>query len=129
MTKFKRDEIEELRKLVSLYVSGISAEPVRDINEVYISLAYRAPPFDWAMWKKGQQGLRNAGASVYTCGEVCDPERTSDSFAEFTLEELSQLLLMIHRITRFSDGYYEDQLGNGVVLKILDRMLELTVKE
>ena len=118
------DEVAELHRLVGLYASGVRDESIRKLDELYVDIAYRTPSFDWNNWNKGLQGLKNAGAQVFDSDETYDPKVTSDSFEEFNREELGQLLLMIHRVNRFSDEYYDDQLENGVILKILDRLLD-----
>jgi hypothetical protein len=118
------DEVAELQRLVSHYVSGLRDESIRELDDLYTDIAYRTPSFDWNNWNKGLQGLSNAGAPVFASDEIYDPKVTSDSFEEFDQKELGKLLLMIHRVNRFSDGYYDDQLESGVILKILDRLLE-----
>ena len=118
------DEVVELHRLVVLYASGLRDESIRELDDLYIDIAYRTPSFDWNNWNKGLQGLNNAGASVFMSDEIYDPKMTSDSFAEFNQKELGKLLLMIHRVNRFSDGYYDKQLESGVILKILDRLLD-----
>jgi hypothetical protein len=117
------DEVAELQRLVSQFVSGVRDESIRELDDLYIEIADRTPPFDWNNWDKGLQGLKNAGAQVFDSDETYDPKVTSDSFEEFNRNELCQLLLMIHRVNRFSDEYYDDQLESGVILKILDRLL------
>ena len=70
------------------------------------------------------QGLKNANAAVFVGDRTYDEKIPSDSFDEFNREELARLLLMIHRVNRFSGEYYYDVLENGVILQILDRMIE-----
>lgn len=124
MTSISIEEVIELRRLVVLYVSGARDDSIRDLDDLYTDIAYRTPSFDWNNWNKGLQGLKNAGAQVFDIDEVYDSSVKANSFEEFNREELCQLLLMIHRVNRFSDEYYDDQLENGVILKILDRMVE-----
>ena len=124
MQSISIEEVVELQKLVGLYASGVRDESIRKLDELYVDIAYRTPSFDWNNWNKGLQGLRNAGAQVFYSDEIYDPKVTSDSFEEFNREELCQLLLMIHRVNRFRDEYYDDQLESGVILKILDRLLD-----
>lgn len=100
-------------------------ERLWQLDRLYEEIAYRTPSFDWNNWNKGLQGLRNAGAPVFVSEEVYDSKVTSDSFEEFNQRDLGKLLLMIHRVNRFSDGYYLDQIENDVVLKILDRLISL----
>ena len=126
--EYSLEELNSLRKLVSIAMTGVNVrddERLLQLDVLYENIAYRTPSFDWNNWNKGQQGLMNADASAFLSDEICDPKITSDSFEEFDQKELGQLLLMIHRVSRFSDGYYEDQIQNGVVLKILDRLISL----
>ena len=121
-------ELTSLRELVLIAMTGVDVsddERLLQLDVLYENMAYRTPSFDWNNWNKGQQGLMNADVSASFSDEICDPKVTSDSFEEFDQKELGQLLLMIHRVSRFSDGYYEDQIQNGVVLKILDRLISL----
>lgn len=125
-TKFLITELTELRQLVSIAMTGVrDDERLWQLDRLYEEIAYRTPSFDWNNWNKGLQGLRNAGAPVFVSEEVYDSKVTSDSFEEFNQRDLGKLLLMIHRVNRFSDGYYLDQIENGVVLKILDRLISL----
>jgi len=125
-TKFQITELTELRQLVSIAMTGVrDDERLWQLDRLYVEIAYRTPSFDWNNWNKGLQGLRNAGASVFSDDRVYDSKVTSDSFEEFNQKEIGKLLLMIHRVNRFSDGYYLDQIENGVVLKILDRLITL----
>lgn len=129
MTSISIEEVIELRRLVVLYASGARDVSIRDLDDLYTDIAYRTPSFDWNNWNKGLQGLKNAGAQVFDRDEVYDSSVKSQSFEEFNRGELGQLLLMIHRVNRFSDEYYEDRLESGVILKILDRLLELQAKD
>ena len=124
MTSISIEEVIELRRLVVLYVSGARDDSIRDLDDLYTDIAYRTPSFDWNNWSKGLQGLKNAGAQVFDSDEIYDSSVKANSFEEFNRAELCQLLLMIHRVNRFSDEYYDDQLENGVILKILDRIRE-----
>ena len=125
-TKFLITELTELRQLVSIAMTGVrDDERLWQLDRLYEEIAYRTPSFDWNNWNKGLQGLRNAGAPVFVSEEVYDSKVTSDSFEEFNQRDLGKLLLMIHRVNRFSDGYYLDQIENDVVLKILDRLISL----
>lgn len=124
MTSVSIGEVIELRRLVVLYASGARDDSIRGLDDLYTDIAYRTPSFDWNNWSKGLQGLKNAGAQVFDSDEIYDSKVTSDSFEEFNREELCRLLLMIHRVNRFSDEYYDDQLESGVILRILDRIRE-----
>lgn len=123
MTKFSLAEVQDLRILVARIVSGDRSAWQDGIDELYCAIAYSIPSFDWNNWNKGLQGLKNAGGSVFAENEIYDEQVTSDSFSEFDQKELLQLLLMIHRVNRFSDGYYDKLMENRVVLKILDRLI------
>lgn len=126
--EYSLEELNSLRELVSIAMTVVHIrddERLLQLDVLYQNIAYRTPSFDWNNWNKGLQGLMNAAASVFVSDEIYDPKVTSDSFEEFDQKELGQLLLMIHRVSRFSDGYYEDQIQNGVVLKILDRLISL----
>ena len=118
-------ELIELRGLVRRAMDeGSRFSGYKKLDEMYCDIAYRTSSFDWNNWQKGLQGLKNAGAQVFASDEVYDSSVKSHSFEEFNGEELGQLLLMIHRVNRFSDEYFDDQLENGVILKILDRVCE-----
>ena len=118
-------ELIELRDLVLRAINeGSQFSDYKKLEVTYREIAYRTPAFNWNNWKKGLQGLKNAGAQVFVSDEVYDSSVKSHSFEEFNREELNQLLLMIHRVNRFSDEYFDDQLENGVILKILDRVCE-----
>lgn len=121
---FSPTELQELRVLVARIVSGDRSVWL-DADTLYCRIAYSLPAFDWKNWNKGLQGLKNAGGSVFSEDKTYDDQITSDSFSEFDQEELVQLLLMIHRVNRFSDGFYDEQMENGVILKILDRLIEI----
>lgn len=126
--EYSLEELNSLRELVSIAMTVVHIrddERLLQLDVLYQNIAYRTPSFDWNNWNKGLQGLMNAAAAVFVSDEIYDPKVTSDSFEEFDQKELGQLLLMIHRVSRFSDGYYEDQIQNGVVLKILDRLISL----
>ena len=126
--EYSLEELNSLRELVSIAMTVVHIrddERLLQLDVLYQNIAYRTPSFDWNNWNKGLQGLMNAAAAVLVSDEIYDPKVTSDSFEEFDQKELGQLLLMIHRVSRFSDGYYEDQIQNGVVLKILDRLISL----
>ena len=105
MTSISIEEVIELRRLVVLYASGARDVSIRDLDDLYTDIAYRTPSFDWNNWSKGLQGLKNAGAQVFDRDEVYDSSVKSQSFEEFNRGELGQLLLLIHRVNRFSDEY------------------------
>jgi len=119
---FSPTELQELRVLVVRIVSGDRSAWL-DADTLYCKIAYSSPAFDWKNWNKGLQGLKNAGGSVFSEDKTYDDQITSDSFSEFDQDELVQLLLMIHRVNRFSDGFYDEQMENGVILRILDQLL------
>ena len=126
---YSLEELQQLFELVSDVMKQGWTDSNRSLDMLYQDIAYRTPSFDWNNWNKGLQGLKNADFSVFSSDEVYDKQVTSNSFAEFNYEELGQLLLMIHRVSRFSDGYYEDSIENGVVLKMLDRLISLTKED
>jgi hypothetical protein len=120
---YNRAEIHALRTMIIAEMSDPSCERFGDIDQAYIDLVSHTDPFEWQQWSKGLQGLQNAGASVFDGVEIHDADVTSDSFVEFDAEELVKLLLMIHRVNRFVDGFYDQQISSGVVLKILDQLI------
>ena len=124
-SRYALSELVELEELVTQVMKGGRSFDCEQIHDLFEAMAYRTSPFDWNNWKKGLQGLKNAGSPVFLGDEIYDECVTSSSFEEFNQEELEKLLLMIHRVNRFSDGYYDDQIENGVVKKILDRLLSL----
>ena len=123
MTDFSLAQVQELRILVARIVSGDRSAWQDGIDELYCAIAYSIPSFDWNNWNKGLQGLKNAGGLVFSENKTYDEQVTSDSFSEFDQEELLQLLLMIHRVNRFSDGFYDEQMENGAILRILDQLI------
>jgi len=126
--EYSLKELKSLRDMVSVVMTGVNdcdVEVLIGLDTLYEDIAYRTPSFDWNNWNKGLQGLRNVGAPVFVSEEVYDSKVTSDSFEEFNQRDLGKLLLMIHRVNRFCDGYYNNQIENGVVLKILDRLISL----
>ena len=125
MVEYRLRELEALRDLVAEVMAEDQPRDYGRIDALYQEIAYRTPSFDWNNWHKGLQGLQNADSSASRPREVFDPSVTSDSFQEFNQEELGQLLLMIHRMNRFCDYYFEDQIDNGVILKILDALISL----
>lgn len=125
MAEYRLQELNDLRDLVVEVMAGDQPREYSRVDALYQEIAYRPPPFDWPNWHKGLQGLQNANSSASLPRKVFDPSVTSDSFQEFNQEELGQLLLMIHRMNRFCDYYFEDQIDNGVILKILDALVSL----
>jgi hypothetical protein len=116
-------EIYALRSMILNEMSEPDDKSFGDVDQAYIDVAYKTPQFDWQNWNKGLQGLKNAGVSVFVGDEIYDAGITSDSFVEFDVGELMQLLLMIDRVNRFVDGFYDQQIENGIILKILDQFI------
>jgi hypothetical protein len=116
-------EIYALRSMIIDEMSEPDDKSFGDVDQAYIDVAYKTPQFDWQNWNKGLQGLKNAGVSVFVGDEIYDAGITSDSFVEFDVGELMQLLLMIDRVNRFVDGFYDQQIENGIILKILDQFI------
>lgn len=121
-------ELLQLRDLVRRAMAegeGNQFSDYKKMDEMYCEIAYRTPSFDRSNWKKGFQGLKNASECPYD-HEVYDTEVVSDSFQEFDQQELKKLLLMIDRMNRFIDGFYDQQVENGVILKILTRLVRVS---
>jgi len=129
MSDYTLDELHKLEKLVKQLIENPRMDKFGELDELYVDISYRTPSFDWNNWSKGLQGLKNSGSPVFSGNDTYCSDTRSTDFQEFNLEELGQLLLMIHRVNRFSEGYYDDLLGNGVVLNILERMITLKTND
>jgi len=128
-SEVKGRELRELKSLV-LQLRKIPEEVNQNaLSELFVDIAYRTPPFDWNNWSKGLQGLKNAGTPVFSSQEDYCAKTVSSIFAEFNLEELRKLLLMIDRVDRFYEGYFQRLLREGVLLTIIERMVFLTTSE
>jgi len=125
MSDYSLDELHKLKELVKQLTENPPTGNFGELHELYIDISYRTPSFDWNNWSKGLQGLKNSGSPVFSDDKTYCSKTVSPDFQEFDLRELGQLLLMIHRVNRFSEGYYDDLLENGVVLNILERMINL----
>ena len=126
-----KSDVEHIDHLIQLLTSieGDRFDDSRESRTVFFNSLHRftrtVEPFDWMDWNKGIQGLNNAMPDRQRSNKVyCEKTRSTD-FSEFDRSECMQLLVMIPRVDRFNDGFFDQQITNGVFKKVLNRLATL----
>ena len=124
-------DVEHVDKLIQLLTSmeNSRSDVSRESRTAFFDALHRftrnVEPFDWMDWNKGLQGLNNAMPDRQRSDKVhCEKTRSTD-FTEFDRSECMQLLAMIPRVDRFNDGFFDQQITNGVFKKVLNRLATL----
>lgn len=122
------EHINDLLQLLTSMESGRSDDS-RESRTSFFDALHRftrnVEPFDWMDWNKGIQGLNNAMPDRQRSDEIYCEKTKSTDFSEFDRSECMQILTMIPRIDRFNDGFFDQQITNGVFKKVLNRLATL----